>query len=84
MANSINEKSELIQKWKMSIEKLNRQILQIQSDTSLAADDRQKKIAHRQNIIDGYSLSIKQAEEYIERETLRTHQIYEHQMNKMK
>ena len=84
MTNCINEKAELISKYKNSIEKLNQQIREIQSDNTFTDDERKKKIARRMDIINCYTLSIQQAEEYIKRETLRTHQIYEHQMNKMK
>jgi len=84
MAYNISDKLETIQKYKGLIEKLKQKIIQIEMDPSLTDDERRKKVAHRMSIIDGYTSSIQQAEEYIKRETLRTHQIYEHQMNKMK
>ncbi len=84
MTNNIDEKMELVTKYRNAVEKLNQQIRKIQSDGTLTDAERQKKIAHRMDIIDGYTLSIQKAEEYIQRETIRARQLYESQMNKMK
>lgn len=84
MTNNITEKMELVTKYRNAIEKLNQQICKIQSDGTLTDAERQKKIARRMDIIDGYTLSIQKAEEYIQRETIRARQLYESQMNKMK
>ena len=84
MTNNITEKMELVTKYRNAVEKLNQQIRKIQSDDTLTDAERQKKIAHRMDIIDGYTLSIQKAEEYIQRETIRARQLYESQMNKMK
>lgn len=82
MAYNINDKLEIIQKYKGLIEKLKQKIIQIEMDPYLTYEERRKKAARLMGIIDGYTSSIKQAEEYIARETQRVRQVYDFHMNK--
>jgi len=66
MPDPISTKQELIKKWTCSIAKLNQQIAQLQADKTLSVAERQRKIARRQEIINGYKFSIEQAKEYLE------------------
>ncbi len=76
MSYTPREKIALIQKWYESIEKLKQQIEKLKEDKNLSVAERQKKIAKRLDIIDGYEFSIKQAKEYLERENMKTRDMY--------
>ena len=70
------EKEAMIQKWYESIEKLKQQIEKLKEDKNLSVAERQKKIAKRLDIIDGYEFSIKQAKEYLKREDIKLRDMY--------
>ncbi len=70
-------KAELIQRYKLSIAKLEDQIEKLHTDKTLSVAERQKKIARRVEIINDYKISIKQAQDYIDREYAKAKQIQE-------
>ena len=76
MTQTSQFKTELIQKWKNSIEKMKEQITKLQNDKSLSVAERQKKIARRIDIINDYEFSIKQAQEYIDRERRKAQALF--------
>lgn len=74
--NPTRNKEILINKWTESIHKLEHQIKLIQKDPELSVAERQKKIAKRQEIIENYKFSIRQAREFLDRESAKSRFLY--------
>ena len=71
-----NDKSKQILKWIGFVEKLTAQIKVIEADATMSVADKQRKIAHRQEIINGYNRDIEQALDFIAKEKAKNKELY--------
>lgn len=71
-----NDKSKQILKWIRSVEKLTAQIKVIEADTTMSVADKQRKIARRQEIINGYNHDIEEALDFIAKEKAKNRELF--------